>query len=272
MHTAIIQGNHYSVEVTKDISELMLPLRQYEIEHFGHVRLFPDHSMSVLVDNKESYQHHIRSEYRALPSFPYSFQELQEKPRYYLATLDSEETFSAAMYDFRNLFGLENFLYLLDGNEHYIDVFFFASFANNKKIINFYLNQMDVLEQFKLDFKHKASKLIVKGDRNRIILPENMQVQLGQVNTVINNEFHLRSPMKQGKRQYNIINYLGKTIQFTKREIDCLYLFKAGYTAKEVAIQLGLSTRTIESHINNIKFKFGVKRKPDIIKAFTKSW
>lgn len=271
MSNVIVQENHYSAQVTKDVSELALPLKRYGIENFCHARYFIDGSISILINNKNLYRHHFKCGYKVTPDFPFTYEELQqEKYHYYLASEDSEETYSYALNDYKNLFGLDNFIFLINSNKNYVDYFIFASLLYNKKIVNFYLNQMDILEQFVFDFKNKASKLIAQGERNKLILPETMQSRLGHINKTMSLcDFQAESSMM--KSQHYIINYLGKSIKFTKREIECLNLLKSGYTAKEVAIQFGLSPRTIENHINNIKFKFGVNRKPDIIKAFIKS-
>lgn len=270
MSNVIVQENHYSVQVTKDISDLALPLKRYGIEHFCHVRYFIiDGSISVLISNRNLYQHHFKCGYKIAPDFPFTHEELQEKYHYYLAKEDSEETYSYAVNDYKNLFGLDNFIFLINSNKNYVDYFIFASCLYNEKILNFYLNQLDMLEQFIFDYKNKASKLIVQGEHHKLLLPESMQLRLGHTDKTMNpSDYHTKSSMM--KSQHRIVNYLGKSIKFTKREIECLHLLKSGYTAKEVAIQFGISPRTIENHIDNIKFKFGVNRKPDIIKAFLK--
>jgi DNA-binding CsgD family transcriptional regulator len=272
MSNVIIQDNHYSALVTKDIAELSLPLKSYGIEHFCHVRYFIDGSTSVLVNNNDLYQHHLKSGYRIGPTFPYTFDELlQEKYRYHYAGDDKDESYCLALNDYMNIFGLDNFFYFVKGNINYVDFFVFASALYNKKIINFYLNQRDILEQFVYDFKNKASKLITQGVSNKIILPENMQLRLEDINSDSIQLSESQTDLSTIKNQSQIIHYLGRSIKCTKREMDCLHLLSSGYTAKEVAIQFGISPRTIENHINNIKSKFGLNRKPDIIKAFLKS-
>ncbi|KTD66705.1 LuxR family transcriptional regulator [Legionella steelei] len=52
---------------------------------------------------------------------------------------------------------------------------------------------------------------------------------------------------------------------FSKRESQCLHLTVRGKPAKQVAIELGISQRTVEEHLNNIKFKLGVFSKAELI-------
>jgi len=54
-------------------------------------------------------------------------------------------------------------------------------------------------------------------------------------------------------------------IHFTSREHDCLRLIVKGKTAKEIGIILGVSFRTIECYLENIKNKMKVKTKSQLI-------
>lgn len=56
-----------------------------------------------------------------------------------------------------------------------------------------------------------------------------------------------------------------KKIKLTEKQECCLFLMLRGKTIKEIAKVLKLSPRTIESHIEAIKFKFKCEKKSDII-------
>jgi DNA-binding CsgD family transcriptional regulator len=51
----------------------------------------------------------------------------------------------------------------------------------------------------------------------------------------------------------------------TKREIECLQLTIKGYTAKRIARQLGISHRTVEEYLVNIRIKTGTSSKAELI-------
>jgi len=53
------------------------------------------------------------------------------------------------------------------------------------------------------------------------------------------------------------------------REQQCLRFIVQGYTAKMIAKELGLSFRTIESYIINLKTRLGVNTKTELIKTIT---
>lgn len=51
----------------------------------------------------------------------------------------------------------------------------------------------------------------------------------------------------------------------TKREYECLELILKGYTSKKIALVIGISYRTVEEYISNIKKKMGVKTKSELL-------
>lgn len=59
--------------------------------------------------------------------------------------------------------------------------------------------------------------------------------------------------------------------KLTCREILCLAFFARGYSIKECAYYLGVSPRTTEYHLNQMRLKFGNAPKLDLIKSFSAS-
>jgi len=51
----------------------------------------------------------------------------------------------------------------------------------------------------------------------------------------------------------------------SNRELECLFLQLRGKTAKQIAIVLGLSKRTVEDYLDNIKSKFGCQNKAEVL-------
>jgi len=62
-----------------------------------------------------------------------------------------------------------------------------------------------------------------------------------------------------------IKNIPSKNTYFSKREIECLRLTVRGKTAKETAFMMGISQRTVEEYLTNIKTKIGVYSKSALI-------
>ncbi len=51
----------------------------------------------------------------------------------------------------------------------------------------------------------------------------------------------------------------------SKREYACALLVTKGYSNKQIAIELKISPRTVETHIEHAKCKLGVKRRAELI-------
>jgi len=61
-----------------------------------------------------------------------------------------------------------------------------------------------------------------------------------------------------------------KEIGFSKRERECfLYLLK-GFTYKEIGEALGLSDRTIEVYVKNMRIKVGASSRKDLVEKITR--
>lgn len=59
-----------------------------------------------------------------------------------------------------------------------------------------------------------------------------------------------------------------KSTTLSSRELETLYYYLFGKTAKEIGRLLDLSFRTVETHISNIKNKFGVSTKTALMQIF----
>ena len=66
-------------------------------------------------------------------------------------------------------------------------------------------------------------------------------------------------------RQRYSFNYLGEVITITVRECETLALISTGLTVPQAATQLGLSTRTVEFYVKNLRFKLKCKSKRALI-------
>jgi len=54
-------------------------------------------------------------------------------------------------------------------------------------------------------------------------------------------------------------------VYLSARELQCLRLTVKGYTAKKIAKELGISHRTVEEYIGNIRVKAGAGSKAELI-------
>ena len=59
---------------------------------------------------------------------------------------------------------------------------------------------------------------------------------------------------------------------YSLRQQQCITLLLAGKTNKQIAKQIGLSVRTVEKYIANIKVKMCVKSRLELVVKFMNTW
>ena len=108
--------------------------------------------------------------------------------------------------------------------------------------------------------------MIKKSAENNIYLPEKQ---------IINNTSGMLDEAEKSRkeflRQTNIERYYllnqEHDIYLTKREAECAVCAIEGATAKQVAKQLGISFRTVESHLQKIKAKLNCDTKDQLVET-----
>lgn len=131
-------------------------------------------------------------------------------------------------------------------------------------------NRMHLAEETALckdDIQYQA--LSVKfpwyGDDNHIVGMMGFSIVLG------------KQPLAESLSQISQLGLLNNTSSsilpgleinnqyLSKRESECLRLTVRGKSAKQIAAELEISRRTVEEYLNNIKLKFGVFSKSELI-------
>ncbi len=139
----------------------------------------------------------------------------------------------------------------------------FGGARDEGELVNFLINNYDLLLKYILYFKSVAADIIDTSDERKLInvnLIEDKELQENTYSQII-------ATFKEGleKGKYLIESPKGQFF-LTKREVDCLYYRSQGSSAKEIAREMDISHRTVESFINNIKIKSRMTNLSEIIK------
>ena len=118
-------------------------------------------------------------------------------------------------------------------------------------MINKYLSNFCLVEKFIQYFQKVSSPLLKNLYSSRLLFVDRAENQLS----------------------YKIVNDIDRlnfltTIygyNFTNRELECVPLLLKGMSAKQIAEQLNLSHRTVETYVNNLKTKTNTLNKNDLI-------
>lgn len=87
---------------------------------------------------------------------------------------------------------------------------------------------------------------------------------LKAIHTVLSGNKYFNTEISQ--RMINIISLEGVSPKkLSPKEMEILALIAGGHTTKEIAHKLFISTRTVETHRNNMMKKLEVKNTPELI-------
>lgn len=130
--------------------------------------------------------------------------------------------------------------------ERYPDMVQFASFlfaSENRKA------ESSTLESFLRQFQWNNKKLIGHAKENPMLLPEEY----------LKPQKKAFYPKRSIPLRYNGIQ---STIRF--RELDCLALYGRGFTIARIGQLLKISSRTVETHLESVKNRFGLSTRDDL--------
>lgn len=86
---------------------------------------------------------------------------------------------------------------------------------------------------------------------------------LGALSAVMNDEIYVDKNIKA-------MMEIGKWLNISTREKEVISLLSEGFTQKEIADQLNISSRTVETHIKNLTTKMNAKNAAHLVSIYTK--
>ncbi len=227
-------------------------LKKYNLNYFQIIRVNDDGSTAILTNQPEYIQ------------FVFSYAKKSDIPCIY-SCLKEKEVLNPALYYFLwepNLpslpvslareFDICNGLTFVERFPTHYYMFGFATPSSNRGILDFYINNIELLQNFIRNFKEEQKKLLLTLESNPIILPAK------QIDT------NLQSMLL--KNGYKIpINFQNRSSYITMQEYHCLQKLKLGYSAKEIARFLNISPRTVEEYFLRIKSRTGCSKKQHLL-------
>ncbi len=172
-------------------------------------------------------------------------------------------------------FDIWNGISIFKKSKNYVEIWGFATSRDKPQISNFYINKIELLKSFTRFFNESGKKIIDCQDTSKLAIYTNMQQT---------NIFDFEDPydMKEINKfiastipqKYPILSPYGEVF-LSPREKQCLNLMSFGKTAKEAALELNISSKTVELYMKNIKQKTQTHNKADLIKMFkysTQQW
>ena len=146
--------------------------------------------------------------------------------------------------------------------KNFLELWTFSTSCENDKIHSLYLNTLPCFEEFIRYFSLKARSLVDVYDPSKLAKIELNQNNNGLQGTEL---CDLATITQKIKAPEVLLEGSQGIVGLTARENDCVKLLILGKSLKEIASCLGLSPRTVEFHVNQIKKKTGCYSKSKLI-------
>lgn len=252
----------FSAKSTKKINRLCEPLfKSFGVNYFVHQSITEDGQFCAIGTHPDLMFHYIEEEMYKYNPFITNFQKC-ETGSYLYDSVDNH-TFQENMVMLENKFDIKHSCIIMEKQVDRCNQYAFAIPCNNKFSSDLLINNKTLLHRFILFFQVELADTLKELRKDPVSLPgiigPSFRKKIGVPKVCLENSEKLNF-LSQIKDQ----DYLLLHIKFSKREIDCLREFYKHKIAREIATELGLSVRTVQHYLENIKNKLACESKTDL--------
>lgn len=287
MHAANIKKaiEHYTLNAN-DTRAIIQPLHNMGIIGTAYMRIYPDGT----IVNLASCPNWTEFYYQRL--FENAYQEKDIADHLHISegiSLWALNPNNQVWQDVKNKFGYGNGVTIIEDHDRFREIMAFYSTEKNDEINHFYINKMDSLKQMKAFFVAEAHSLITQTEQKKnsflhpLLLKKNDDSR--EKHHVIEEETVLKLKIRDKfklnwdiifnsstdkidkllvKRSY-FIQYSHYQIRLSRMEIKTLIELLKGRNSSEIGFSLKIKQTTVISYLENIKNKFGVTLKSELI-------
>jgi DNA-binding CsgD family transcriptional regulator len=143
----------------------------------------------------------------------------------------------------------------------------FATSAENSEINQMYVGGIDYISEAIAYIQHATKGLLESIPKDALsVYQDSLSLDIEKTFAQPSEGLNLIKPKKY------LFDINGKPVHLTPIEFGCLKSLSEGLTLKVIAHERGLSPRSVESYIENIKGKFQTGSKVHLVKEFHKSF
>lgn len=147
----------------------------------------------------------------------------------------------------------------------YIEKYWFSTTPENDVINHYYEYAADLFYKFKFYFLEQAEAIINIAEQKKMFVP-NIEPTFKVTQDFLDKKDRLAKAITIKK--LHICNIIGKDIQITNKEVECIKWMMHGKSSLEIAQILNLEKTTINTHLRNIKEKIGLHKGNQLIRFF----
>lgn len=258
---------HFSITSAKEVSQLVAPLTAaFNIKHFRYLKLYHDGSRVLLSNYPDCTRFMYEENHYKKMWFDGEFPECLTDGWHFWDVLSmiengrEKDSFEKEINHLLDLYHGMTFV------QHGLGFYEIYTFDSNSPAI--YHVDKKLLLHFMLYFKAQANKLINSAEDEKIYLPVSQPL--------FNNARHQNDERITEFLNKTPINrfYLGgkySHIYLTAKEARCVLWLVQGKSADEIALIEGNSSKTIESHLENVRKKLNCYKQTQLISIILES-
>lgn len=228
-------------------------LNSFGFSYFQYLRCYADGSIGLLTNNTSLLEYFPLVENSPVVFSSFT-EEHQNAPDYWF--LWDEELPEFPVQLAREKFNIRNGITFVRRSKFYYDMIAVALPAEQENPGSFYLNKIKAIEQFIREFDADNKDLIQLMNKNPISLPEPYR-----------DANYQNICLRQGR--IAVMGQSGKTY-ITAQELACLRLLMQGDSYKQIAKQLNVSPRTVDTYVLRMKQRTGLSTHQEIERMITR--
>jgi DNA-binding CsgD family transcriptional regulator len=260
--------NHleYNVKISPVIQDICSPLSQFGITMFTYSRIFNGGKRLYMCSDPIWVERYITQEFQDEIDHFAHYVPL-DGVQYALWEGFKRDKVFDGLYNHN----MGNGFSIYEKHKEYVDFFDFASHKDNNQMNNLYLNNIDLMLRFIEYFKEKISLIVDFEDKKNVLIPKKF-TSFDEIPRCENISLKKDSIFFNQSLDENKILYKNEIFNLTHRELETLRLLSEGKTVKEISRSLRISHRTLDSHLQRVKIKFGAATKGDLIMFYHKNF
>lgn len=260
----MIIDRHPFLAMAKDIDDICKPLRQFGIHLCSYRKTFKDGSRINLSNNANWLEDYFR-----LGLYKSSLFEADVECYSSGFSVWPQESNLPVFVHGRTYYKSDNGITLILKDKDYCEYFIFGASPHNKYMMDFYINNLELIRNF-IEYFHEQSHDLMKEATNNLITLHPTVKNPSQIQQVDKRIDSLTIKQLFPKKIHTNTNKpIVSLVEFSPRERSCINYLLKGKTAKEIARHLSLSYRTIEYYLANIRDKTGCRNKYELIAYFS---
>ncbi len=161
-----------------------------------------------------------------------------------------------------NSFGFSNYLCIFKKQGDVAHIFFYSSSKKNALLNTLFSRHLHAFMSFSDYFLQEWSEHSKKMEPYLLNLGDLMGSHFHKVNPNLFSHTE-KEKIQKLMRQMGLLDAF-TDIQLTKRESDCILQLLKGKSAREISEALGITKRTVEHYLENIKQKFNCLNKSEL--------